>query len=142
MDFDDESVLSGVLLPVQFYSAGSPTPYHHLLAAILEDAIRCFQKNCGACSVRRHTMFREAEEWLFDSRGTAFTSSLTVCESLGIDPIQIRRYLRKWKLNKQAGRPVRPVGRIRLTATVPTTACTVNRALSSKLGKTTGGMHT
>ena len=37
MDFDDESVLSGVLLPVQFYSAASPTPYHRLLAAILEE---------------------------------------------------------------------------------------------------------
>jgi hypothetical protein len=99
MDFDDESLLSGVLLPVQFYSAASTTPYHHLLAAILEDAISCFQKNCDARSIRRHIIFREAEEWLFDSRGTGFTSSLQVCENLGIDPIQLRRYLRKWKLN-------------------------------------------
>jgi hypothetical protein len=116
LDFDDESVLSGVLLPVQFYSAAAPPPYHHLLAAILEDAIRCFQKNCGACSIRRHTIFREAEEWLFDHRDTGFTSCLTVCESLGIDPIQLRQYLRKWKMNKQAGLAAPPVGRVRLAS--------------------------
>jgi hypothetical protein len=134
-------VLSGVLLPVQFYSAAAPTPYHHLLAAILEDAIRCFQKNYGVRTVRRHTIFREAEEWLFDSHSTGFTSSLTVCESLGIDPIQLRRYLHKWKLNKQAGRPVWPVGRIRLTPTEPNTTCPANRAVSPKLWKTTSGVH-
>jgi hypothetical protein len=141
MDFDDESVLSGVLLPVQFYSAASPTPYHHLLAAILEDAIRCFQENCGARSIRRHTIFREAEEWLFDSRGAGFTSSLTVCESLGIDSIQLRRYLRKWKLDKQAGRPVRPLGRIGLTPTDPKTSCLATRAVSPKVQKTTTSVH-
>jgi hypothetical protein len=67
MDFDDESVLIGVLLPVQFYSAASPTPYHHLLAAILEDAIRCFEKNCGARRIRRHTIFREAAAMSHDT---------------------------------------------------------------------------
>ena len=127
MDFDDESVLSGVLLPVQFHSAASPTPYHRLLGAILEDAIRCFQKNCGARSIRRHRIFREAEEWLFDSRGTGFTSSLTVCESLGIDPNQLRRYLRKWKRNKQAALPAPLIGRARLASTCRTRVSSLTR---------------
>jgi hypothetical protein len=116
MRFDEEQVFPGdLLMPAQFYPGPQVTPRQRLLAAILEDAIRCFQKNCGARSTRRHIIFQEAEEWLFDGRGTGFASCLTVGESLGIDPIQLRRYLRKWKLNQQAGRPVRSVGRIRLT---------------------------
>jgi hypothetical protein len=118
MRFDDELVFPGdVLMPAQFYPAPRVTPCQRLLAAILEDAIRCFQKNCGARSTRRHIVFQEAEEWLFDGRGTGLMSCLTVCESLGIDPIQLRRYLRKWKLDKQAGRPLRSVGRIRFYTT-------------------------
>jgi hypothetical protein len=116
MRFDDEQVFLGdLLMPAQFYPAPRVTPCQRLLAAILEDAIRCFQKNCGARSMRGDIIFQEAEEWLFDGRGTGFMSCLTVCESLGINPIQLRRCLRKWKLNTEAGRSVRPVGRIRFT---------------------------
>jgi hypothetical protein len=98
---DEEFVFpSDILRPAQFYPAPTATPCERLLAAILEDAIRCFQKNCGAKSIRRHIIFQEAEAWLFDRRGTGFTSCLTVCESLGIDVIQLRRYLREWKLKQ------------------------------------------
>ena len=113
--FEEEPVVSGdVLMPAQFYPGASATPCQRLLAAILEDAIRCFQKNCGARSMRRHIIFQEAEAWLFDRRGTGFTSCLTVCETLGIDLSQLRRYLRKWRLNQNAGLAAPPMGRLRL----------------------------
>jgi hypothetical protein len=72
---DEERVFSGdVPTPAQFYPAPTATPCERLLAAILGDAIRCFQKNCGAQGIRRHIIFREAEAWLFDCRDSGFTS--------------------------------------------------------------------
>jgi hypothetical protein len=141
--FDEEAVLSSdIVMPAQFYPAASTTPCQRLLAAILEDAIRGFQKNCDARSMRRHIIFQEAEAWLFDRHDTGFMSCQTVCESLGIEPIQLRRYLRKWKLNKQTGLVAPPVGRVRLTPTDPKITWPATRVSSSKRGqKRTGGMR-
>jgi hypothetical protein len=109
MEFDEEPTLSGdVLMPAQFYSAVSATPSQRLLVAILEDAICCFQKNCGARNTKRQILFREAETWLFDRHSNGFLSSQAVCESLEIDLVQLRRYLRKWKLNKRASSAALP----------------------------------
>jgi hypothetical protein len=109
---DEELVFSGdVLTPAQFYPAASATPCERLLAAVLEDAIRCFQKNCGARSFQRHILFQEAEAWLFGSRRAGFTSCPTVCETLGIDLIQLRRYLRKWMQNKRTSLAAPPIER-------------------------------
>ena len=141
--FDEEAVsLGDIVMPAQFYPAASATPCQRLLAAILEDAIRGFQKNCGARNMRRHIIFQEAEAWLFDRRGTGFMSCQTVCESLGIEPIQLRRYLRKWKLNNQGGLAAPPVGRVRLTPTDPKITWPATRVSSSKRAqKRTGGMR-
>jgi hypothetical protein len=104
MDFDDESVLSGVRLPVQFYSAAPPTPYRHLLAAILEDAIWCFQKNCGARSLAATQYFERRKNGYLIVAALDSRLLSQWCESLGIDPIKIRQYLRNgsWT-NKPVG---------------------------------------
>ena len=100
--FDEEPVFSAdILTPAQFYPAAAVTPCQRLLTAILEDAVHCFQKNCGARSRKRQLLFREAQGWLFDCRPTGFTSCVTICETLGIDPIRLRRYLRRWMVNKK-----------------------------------------
>jgi hypothetical protein len=91
------------LTPAQYYPAPEASPYERLLFAILEDAIRCFQHNCTATKGPRRTLFRESEEWLFDSHGTAFLSCAMVCESVGINPVALRRYLREWRLAVKAG---------------------------------------
>jgi hypothetical protein len=105
--FDEELVFSAdVLMPVQFYPAASATPYQRLLAAVLGDAIYCFQKHCGAESRRHRVLFREAEAWLFDAKDTSFMSCPTVCESLGIDPAELRRCFHEWQLVVKAGRDV------------------------------------
>jgi len=101
-DRDGDTVLSpDVLTPAQYYSVPVASPYHRLLLAILEDAIRCFQRYFAVRDGSRRLLFLETEKWLFDSRGTAFTSCPMVCESLGIDPIELRRYLHKWRLRKR-----------------------------------------
>lgn len=113
--FDEESVFSGdMLTPAQFYPAAPVTPCQRLLTAILEDAVHCFQKNCGARSRKRQIIYQEARAWLFDCRGNGFTSCVMVCETLGIDVIRLRRYLRKWMLKKEAGLAVSLVEGLRL----------------------------
>ena len=87
----------------QYHRAPVASPHHRLLLAILEDGIRCFQRNFAATNGPRRILFRETEAWLFDSDGTAFLSCPIVCESLGIDPVQLRRCLREWRLRKKAG---------------------------------------
>jgi hypothetical protein len=93
----------GALTPAQYYPPPPASPYHHLLLAILEDAIRCFQRNFAVKNGPRRALFRETEEWLFDSDGTAFLSCPMVCETLGINSVQLRRYLREWHLRMKAG---------------------------------------
>jgi hypothetical protein len=90
----------GALTPAQYYPAPATSPYQHLLLAVLEDAIRCFQRNFAVRNGPRRVLFGEAKEWLFDSDGTAFLSCPMVCEALGINAAQLRRYLREWHLKK------------------------------------------
>jgi hypothetical protein len=93
----------GALTPAQYYPAPPASPYHHLLLTILEDAIHCFQRNFAVRNGPRRMLFRETEEWLFDSDGTAFLSCPMVCETLGINSFKLRRYLREWQLKMTAG---------------------------------------
>jgi hypothetical protein len=103
-DKDDGAPFSpDFLTSAQYYRAAVVSPHHRLLLAILEDGIRCFQRSFAATNGPRRILFRETEEWLFDSEGTAFLSFPIVCESLGIDPVQLRRSLREWHLRKKAG---------------------------------------
>ena len=92
-----------VLTSRQYYTGRVASPYHRLLLAILEDAIRCFRRNFANRNGPRRILFWETEEWLFDSDGIAFLSCPMVCESLGINPAQLRRYLLNWRPRKEAG---------------------------------------
>ncbi len=109
----------GALTPAQYYPAPATSPYQHLLLAILEDAIRCFQRNFAASKGPRRALFRETEEWLFDSHGTAFLSCPMVCESLGINSVQLRRYLREWQLRMTVGHEPLRLTRRRLVPADP-----------------------
>jgi hypothetical protein len=99
------------LTPAQYYPAPAASPYHHLLLAIVEDAIRCFQRNFAVRNGPGRGLFQETEEWLFDSDGTAFLSCPTICENLGINPVQLRRYLREWRLRMKGHQAPRLVRR-------------------------------
>ena len=94
---EDNVLASEVLMPSQYYAARATTPYHRLLLAILEDAIRCFQNNLDAKTIRRRRLFRETEYWLFETKDAGFMSCPTVCESLGISAVALRRSLREWQ---------------------------------------------
>jgi len=106
-EFSTTSLLPEILTPEQYYAAPVTSPCHRLLVAILEDAIRSFKANLGAANMRRRVLFTEAKQWLFDSDGTAFLSCPIVCESLGIDPVLLRRHLREWQVKMAAGEETR-----------------------------------
>jgi hypothetical protein len=95
------------LTPAQYYPAPAANPYQRLLIAILEDAIRCYQSNFAVRNGPRRILFRETEEWVFDSDGAAFLSCSRVCESLGVNSVQLRRFLREWHLRMKAGNEAR-----------------------------------
>jgi len=138
--FDEERVFSGdILTPAQFYPAAPMTSCQRLLTAILEDAVHCFQKNCGARSGRRQIIFQEAGAWLFDRRRTGFTSCVTVCETLGIDLVRLRRYLREWMLNKKADFAASPVECLRLATADPQITWTGTRVTRAKRGQKRAG---
>src|SRR5579862_9871023 len=95
---DEDNVLASELpMPSQYYAARATTPYHRLLLAILEDAIRCFKNNSDAKTIRRRRLFRETEYWLFETKDAGFMSCPTVCESLEISAVALRRSLREWQ---------------------------------------------
>ena len=88
------------VLPEQFYqlTKGSPatTGPRALMAAILEDALLCFQKAVGASGKRSERLAREAEEWLFSEEEQWLFSYLNICATLGIDAEYLRRGLLQW----------------------------------------------
>jgi hypothetical protein len=92
-----------IVTPAQYNNRPAASPYQRLLFAILEDAINCCQRNYNAATVRRRTLFEEAQQWLFDSEDSSFMSCSMVCENLRIDPAGLRRCLGDWWLRATAG---------------------------------------
>jgi hypothetical protein len=84
----------------------------HLVVAVLEDAISCFQKHALARDSHGRRLFREAYEWImvsqshgappFGDDAPAFTFDY-ICEVLGFDPDYIRRGLKHWRQEQLAG---------------------------------------
>ena len=79
-----------------------------LLAAVLEDAVACFQKYLLSPDKHGQRLFREAQEWMMtegapteDSPALSFAY---VCEVLGLDPAYMRRGLQRWSA-RQARAP-------------------------------------
>jgi hypothetical protein len=79
-------------------------PEKRLMAAILEDAINCFQDNLLAESGKARKLFIDAEEWLFEERSDWLFSFQNVCELLGVNPQYLRRGLLRWKEKTLANR--------------------------------------
>jgi hypothetical protein len=72
-------------------------PEKRLMLALLEDAIRCFQDNLSAQTVRKKKLFDEAEEWIVERGGDWVFSFDHVCEALGFTPEYVRQGLLRWK---------------------------------------------
>jgi hypothetical protein len=102
-----------VILPAQFSDghrrAARSEPLRRLMAAILEDAIRCFRTNINARRAPRRLEFWEAKQWFFGSEAEGPFAFENVCHVLDIDPTQFRRKLLTWR-NSQIASRERSVG--------------------------------
>ncbi len=105
-DKGDEAPLQDeVILAEQFFAAprGPATGERLLLAAILEDAINCYQKLQFAPGARTRRLYREAEQWIMetgkrvqDDDTHPYFSFEQICDVLGLDPDDIRARLLCW----------------------------------------------
>jgi hypothetical protein len=122
----DPEIFCAAVLPEQFFSppatghAGAPEL--NLMRAVMEDAVRCYQKQFVPGSRRDSKLAREAMSWFFDDDTTWPYSFLNLCYALGLDPGYIRRGLRRWRNTRpiltlpQASRQATPQRNTKLAA--------------------------
>jgi hypothetical protein len=80
--------------------------HYELLYALLEDAIRCFQRRSELRGWRAKRLADEAEEWFFSDEYHWPFSFLNVCAVLDLDPGYIRAGLRRWSRQYPGGLPL------------------------------------
>jgi hypothetical protein len=86
-------------------SAGELAPEKMLMLAVLEDAVRCFQKHHTARTRQQKKEFDKAQRWIFGFRGDWVFSFDSICSELDLDPQYIRSGLARWLKNAAARRP-------------------------------------
>lgn len=72
-------------------------PEKRLMAAILEDAVLCFQKYLLAKDKKGRSLLVEAEEWILTKDPDWLFSFDNVCETLDLHPDYLRQGLLRWK---------------------------------------------
>ena len=86
------------LITAQFYNTTRRT-YHaepelSLMAAILEDAVATLTTDPRRCTNQRRRDFADALDWIARSEESGWLFSFAnICQSLGIDPVHLRRGL-------------------------------------------------
>jgi hypothetical protein len=88
-----------VILPAQFFDVRGRqlSAEQRLMAAVLEDAVQCFQKHLFARNTEQRRLFREAAAWLLDDKSTGPFSFHGLCHALDLEPSYIRRGLERWR---------------------------------------------
>ena len=104
----DSALQPETLMPVQFYGArrggDAMEALKGLMCAILEDALRSFERNLNADTLVRRRELREVENWLFSkNKGEGLFSFESVCDTLDVDPIRLRRAISKRRESALAG---------------------------------------
>jgi hypothetical protein len=68
----------------------------HLMLAVLQDAVECYQKYALARDPRGRTLFTDAVEWIESTDRQWPFAYENICDSLGLDPASVRSGLSKW----------------------------------------------
>jgi hypothetical protein len=97
------------VLPEQFFckSRAHESGERLLLAAVLEDAITCYQRFLFASGQRQRRLFQEAECWIMERARAPEREDLCpyfsfdrVCDVLGLDADGVRDRLAMWRENQ------------------------------------------
>jgi hypothetical protein len=106
-DYSESRFEAESILPTQFFEGRNKNealePVKRLMLAVLTDAVRCYQVGFDAQKTARILAFREAEEWLFSTKGYGPFSFENVCYALDITPDYLRKALRKWQVRRVRG---------------------------------------
>jgi len=73
------------------------------MIAVLDDAIRTYQRYVFAGTRQGRNLFREAEAWLMEPDDASPLCFESVCAVLDLDPGWVRRWLRSWRARLSAG---------------------------------------
>src|ERR1051326_3565836 len=90
-------------------------PERLLMLAVLEDGIRSFQKYSGSESPASKKLFKDAEEWIFDTDDDGAFSFESICAAWNLDAAYLRLGLPHWRQRHSNGK--RP--RLRVVAKNP-----------------------
>lgn len=97
----EPEIFCAAVLPEQFFvppsTAHAGASELGLMRAVMEDAVRCYQKQFVPGPRRNHALAQEATRWFFDDDTTWPFSFLNLCVALSLDPTYIRRRLRHWR---------------------------------------------
>jgi hypothetical protein len=123
------------LLPSQYFALvkrkGSHEPERRLVAALLEDAVECYQKHLRARDEKARQLFLDAEEWISsDDRSWPFSFE-NVCDLLQINPTYLRRGLFAWKDRQLSDHPRAKVVALKVAAPKPQLAASLPQANAS-----------
>jgi hypothetical protein len=90
-----------------------------LMLAVLESAVKYFQKYVLARKPSGKKLFQEAEEWFLEKDSDELYSFENICDTLHLNPDYIRQGLLRWKEAKFNSRGVEPhpASRAKLTRT-------------------------
>ena len=113
-EMSDPSFQPDVVLRTQFFAERRgrilSEPLRSLMAAVLQDALRNFERNLHAQTILRRRRFLDAERWLFgkNERDELF-SFRTVCEVLEVQPHRIRQTVAEWRARALAAETPPPL---------------------------------
>ena len=114
-DYSESKFEAEPILPSQFFEGRKKNealePVKRLMLAVLTDALRCYQVGFDAQKTARIRAFREAEEWLFSTKGYGPFSFENVCYALDITPDYLRQTLHRWRGRRVRGARVAVVRR-------------------------------
>ena len=72
------------------------------MCAVLEDALKCFQRQFVTRERRAQRLAREAEEWFFADDSRWLFSFVNICAVLDLDPEYIWLGLNRWRQYRSA----------------------------------------
>jgi hypothetical protein len=95
----DESLAPDVMLPAQLVAdvRALRDPERRLRLAVLEDAIRYFQRYLDATDARQRALYEDAVDWFGSPDRSEPFSFENVCDALELDPDYLRQGLCRWR---------------------------------------------
>ena len=105
----DGPVQPEIVLPEQFFaSIGGRVPLkaeYQLAAAVLQEAVECYQKHLLSTDSKGRVLFTDAQAWIDADDWDWPFSFLNICAILRIDPNYLRGGLRAWHQREAVLKP-------------------------------------